>query len=105
MSLSANRAWLMRRGMPDYGPVPITHGTRSSPTPAGRFSVSWKDRRHTSSIYGTPMPFSVFFAPGGIAFHGGDVRAASHGCVHLTTAAARVFFSRLHPGDVVQVVR
>jgi L,D-transpeptidase-like protein len=104
VSLSAKLAWLTRGGKPDYGPVPIAYGTRTSPTPVGRFAVSWKDRDNTSSIYGTPMPYSVFFAPGGIAFHGGDVHTASHGCVHLPMAAARVFFNRLHPGDVVQVV-
>jgi L,D-transpeptidase-like protein len=105
VSLSAKLAWLVRNGKPDFGPVPIAYGTRRSPTPVGRFAVSWKDRDHTSNIYGTPMPYSVFFAPGGIAFHGGDVRTASHGCVHLPMSAARVFFNRLHPGDVVQVVR
>jgi L,D-transpeptidase catalytic domain len=105
VSLSAKLAWLTRNGRPDHGPVPISYGTRRNPTPVGRFAVSWKDRDNTSSIYGTPMPYSVFFAPGGIAFHGGDVRTASHGCIHLPMAAARVFFNRLHPGDVVQVVR
>jgi hypothetical protein len=104
VSLSANRAWLLRRGVPDYGPVPIAHGTPASPTPTGRFTVSWRDRDNTSSVYGTPMPYSVFFAPGGIAFHGDDVRTASHGCVHLPMALARVFFNRLRPGEVVQVV-
>lgn len=104
VSLSAKLAWLTRGGRLDYGPVPIAYGTRRNPTPVGRFAVSWKDRDNTSSIYGTPMPYSVFFAPGGVAFHGGDVHTASHGCVHLAMAAARVFFDRLHPGDVVQVV-
>jgi L,D-transpeptidase catalytic domain len=104
VSLSLRKAWLMRRGVAEYGPVPIAHGRPASPTPAGTFAVSWKDADHRSSIYGTPMPYAVFFAPDGIAFHQGDVRTGSHGCVRLTMAAARVFFNRLRPGEIVQVL-
>ena len=104
VSLSRKTAWLMRDGVADYGPVPIAHGAPSARTPTGTFPVSWKDKDNTSSVFGTPMPYSVFFAPGGIAFHEGDVRTDSHGCVHLTPAAARVFFNRLRPGDLVRVV-
>jgi lipoprotein-anchoring transpeptidase ErfK/SrfK len=50
------------------------------------------------------MPYSVFFAPGGIAFHEGSVTENSHGCVHLAPDAAPVFFDSLVRGDVVQVV-
>jgi lipoprotein-anchoring transpeptidase ErfK/SrfK len=84
--------------------VPISYGTPGSPTPTGTFSVSWKDKENTSSIYRIPMPYSVFFAPGGIAFHEGDVAEDSHGCVHLPPDAAPVFFDSLVRGDVVQIV-
>jgi len=104
VSLSTRQAWLLRGGVPEYGPVPIAHGRPASPTPAGTFSVAWKDAVHTSNVYGTPMPYAVFFAPGGIAFHQGDVRTGSHGCVRLSMAAARVFFNRLRPGEIVQVL-
>ncbi|HEY0447997.1 L,D-transpeptidase [Actinophytocola sp.] len=104
VSLSAKRAWLVKGGVADYGPVPISHGSPTEPTPTGTYPVSWKDQDNTSSVYGTPMPYSVFFAPGGIAFHGGDTRTDSHGCVHLTIAAAQVFFARLRPGEIVQVL-
>jgi lipoprotein-anchoring transpeptidase ErfK/SrfK len=50
------------------------------------------------------MPYSVFFN-GGIAFHQGSLKAKSHGCVHLSQAAAQKFFSSLQVGSVVQVVR
>lgn len=35
----------------------------------------------------TPMPYSVFFAPGGIAFHEGSLTEDSHGCVRLAADA------------------
>src|SRR5688572_15702593 len=66
VSLSQNLAWLLNDNGVEYGPVPITHGRAGHGTPVGTYPVSWKDAVHTSSIYGLPMPHSVFFAPGGI---------------------------------------
>jgi L,D-transpeptidase-like protein len=104
VDLPTRQAWLLSNGAIAYGPVPISSGAPGSPTPAGTFSVSWKDKENTSSIYHTPMPYSVFFAPGGIAFHEGNVTESSHGCVHLAPDAAPVFFDTLVRGDVVRVV-
>jgi lipoprotein-anchoring transpeptidase ErfK/SrfK len=39
-----------------------------------------------------------------MAFHAGSLNAQSHGCIHLSTAAAKMFFNSLSVGDVVQVV-
>jgi L,D-transpeptidase catalytic domain len=100
---SSNRAWLIRGGVVEYGPVPITHGRKGYRTPPGTFRVSFKNRHHVSSIYGAPMPNSVFFN-GGIAFHQGSLKEKSHGCIHLSRTAARTFFGALGRGDVVQVV-
>ena len=104
VSLSENRAWLMHAGQIDYGPVPISHGGPGKETPVGTFRVAWKDIERTSPIYHTPMPYSVFFATGGIAFHGGPITENSHGCVHLDETAAPRFFAALPVGAVVQVV-
>ncbi|MEU6700699.1 L,D-transpeptidase [Pseudonocardia sp. NPDC046786] len=51
-----------------------------------------------------PMPWSVFFADGGIAFHGGDRDRASAGCVKLVLNQARAFYADLQVGDQVQVL-
>ncbi len=101
--LSTNQAWLLRDGKVVSGPVPISHGRTGFLTPTGTFRVSFKNEDHISSVYDQPMPFSVFFN-GDIAFHQGSVRVKSHGCIHLTAAAARAFFAELTPGDRVQVV-
>jgi lipoprotein-anchoring transpeptidase ErfK/SrfK len=69
-------------------------------------SVLWKDADHKSAEFDdAPMPWSVFFADGGIAFHTGSLRAQSSGCIHLSDSAARKFFSTLGVGDAVQVLK
>jgi hypothetical protein len=104
VSLSQNLAWLLRDGVVEYGPVPITQGRPGQETPVGKFAVAWKDAVHTSSSYGTPMPHSVFFAAGGIAFHEGSLTEQSHGCVHLSPDVAKTFFDALPVKASVQVV-
>jgi hypothetical protein len=103
VSTTHHVAWLQQAGHPSYGPVPVATGGPAQRTPHGTFHVVWKDAEHTSSTYGTDMPFSVFFAAGGIAFHTGPLDEPSHGCVHLPAAAAPVFFAGLARGDRVEV--
>jgi lipoprotein-anchoring transpeptidase ErfK/SrfK len=101
---ATSTAWLMHGSSVVAGPLVVSLGGPGHPTPRGTFAVAWKDQVHTSSTYGIPMPWSVFFAPGGIAFHEGDVRSASHGCVHLRHEDAVLVFSRLARGDAVRVL-
>ncbi|MEV4601953.1 L,D-transpeptidase [Amycolatopsis sp. NPDC049253] len=102
-SLSLRLAWLLKDGAVVYGPVAMEPGDASQPTPVGSFKVAWKDKVHTSSEYGDPMPNSVFFAAGGIAFHAGPLDKPSHGCIHLTDADSEVFFAGLPVGASVEV--
>jgi lipoprotein-anchoring transpeptidase ErfK/SrfK len=104
IDLSANQSWLLSDGAVAYGPVPITHGRAGWETPPGTFNVGWKDIDHLSSEFdNAPMPYSVFFN-GGIAFHEGSLSDLSHGCIHLSNAAAQTYYDALQVGDVVQVV-
>lgn len=103
VDLDRREAWLQADGRVVYGPVPMEPGTGDALTPRGAFAVSWKDEEHISGEYGDPMPFSVFFAPGGIAFHEGSLTTPSHGCVHLRHDDAAHFFAQLQPGDPVTV--
>ena len=104
VDVSAKKAWLIRGGRVEYGPVSISPGRKGKRTPTGTFRVSYKHRDHVSSIYKRPMPYAVFFN-GDIAFHQGDLRSGSAGCVRLSRGAAQTFFSSLRAGDVVQVVQ
>jgi len=105
IDLAHNKAWLLRGGVVEYGPVPITSGKPGYRTPVGTFRVLSKERLHLSRAFdNAPMPYSVFFIPG-IAFHQGSLAVTSHGCIHLSKAAAARFFGSLARGDVVQAVR
>ncbi|HVV12611.1 L,D-transpeptidase [Amycolatopsis sp.] len=104
VQLSAGKVWLADHGKVTYGAVPATVGTPGYPTPKGRFHVQYKDIDHYSKQYHGPMPYSVFFTTTGVAFHEGSLRVQSHGCVHLSHAAAVKVYQTLRPGDVVEVV-
>lgn len=102
VDLANSVTWLQDGGSVDYGPVPITSGRPGLRTRQGTFRVFWKHQNHVSSIYGSPMPNSIFF-DGGIAFHQGSLSEQSHGCVHLSWDASKAFWNFLRNGDSVYV--
>ena len=100
--LSANLTWLQSDGTITYGPVRMKPGLPR--TPRGTFRVQWKAGAHyVSTEFGDPMPYAVFFAPGGIAFHGGSLIKRSHGCIHLDIDSARYYYDHLPVGAEVVV--
>jgi hypothetical protein len=104
VDLRTNTAWLIHDGSVTRGPVGISHGGKGEETPTGVFHVQWKDQNHRSAEFNNaPMPFSVFFADGGIAFHQGNPQNPSAGCVHLAHDDAVAWFDDLQVGDEVQV--
>lgn len=95
-------SWLQHDGHITYGPVPIMPGAAGKwETPQGSYQVEWKAPDFVSSEFDEPMPNSVFFAPGGIAFHQGPLAQVSHGCVHLSKQAAQHYFDNLPIGAKV----
>lgn len=103
VELATHRAWLLKDGKVVRGPVAVQDGASDEPTPRGTFAVEWKADHWVSREYGTPMPWAVFFAPGGISFHEGRQETPSAGCVKLTSDDAHAFFDFLQVGDEVQV--
>jgi lipoprotein-anchoring transpeptidase ErfK/SrfK len=106
VDLEDHLTWLQSNGHITYGPVVFEPGTAgtSRATPRGTFHVQWKAGANYVSIkYHEPMPWAVFFAPGGVAFHGGSLTAPSHGCVHLTVSNARYYHDHLPIGAEVAV--
>jgi len=106
VDLTRHLTWLQSAGRVTFGPVGAEPGPPGSAhaTPRGIFEVSWKaGPDFVSNIYNEPMPWAVFFAPGGIAFHGGSLTTPSHGCVHLTVENARYYNDHLPVGAEVVV--
>jgi len=106
VDLTGHLTWLQSAGKVTFGPVRAEPGPPGSAhaTPRGTFQVSWKGGPDfMSNIYHEPMPWAVFFAPGGIAFHGGSLTVPSHGCVHLTDQNARYYNDHLPVGAEVVV--
>jgi lipoprotein-anchoring transpeptidase ErfK/SrfK len=106
VDLSDHITWLQSGGQVTYGPVRMEPGGRSDPTPRGVFHVAWKAGAHyISTSFGVPIPYAVFFAPGGIAFHAGSLSSSSHGCVHLRLHDARYYHDHLPIGAEVDVFK
>jgi hypothetical protein len=106
VDLSDHLTWLQSNGRITFGPVrmePGPPGTQHA-TPRGTFHEMWKaGPNFISTEYHEPMPYAVFFAPGGIAFHGGSLTTHSHGCVHLDIGSARYYHDHLPIGAEVVV--
>lgn len=87
----------------------VRFGGRSTPTREGLFHVQWKDRNHVSSIYGSAMPFAMFFSGGQAVHYSSDFArhgyaGASHGCVNVRDyGGLRWLFDQVHVGDRVVV--
>jgi L,D-transpeptidase catalytic domain len=106
VDLTKHLTWLQSDGHITYGPVsmePGPPGTRQA-TPRGTFHVQWRaGANYISTEYHVPIPYAVFFAPGGVAFHGGSLDTPSHGCVHLDIGSARYYHDHLPTGAEVVV--
>ena len=106
VDLNDHLTWLQSDGRITYGPVsmePGPPGTQQA-TPRGTFHVLWKaGANYISTEYHVPIPYAVFFAPGGVAFHGGSLATPSHGCVHLDIGSARYYHDHLPAGAEVMV--
>jgi hypothetical protein len=76
---------------------PISSGVAAFPTPTGTFRPQRMEKMWYSRKYDmSPMPHAVFIH-GGVAVHGtyhasALGRAASHGCIRLSTAHAATFY-------------
>ena len=103
VDIADSEAWLINDGAVTRGPVHVMTGDEADPTPVGTFKVQWKAEQYTSRQYLVQMPYSVFFADGGVAFHEGRQDTYSGGCVKLGHDDAVAWFNYLQVGDEVQV--
>ena len=111
VDLEKQIAWLIHDGKVTRGPMRISSGGKGEATPVGhslrvyRKEVDYKSNEsRLPNGQPAPMPFSVFFQDGGIAFHGGSPDRASGGCIHMEIDDAIATFNDLQMGDKVQTV-
>lgn len=89
--------------------VDVRFGASYSPTREGLFHVEWMDADHVSSLYGSAMPYSMFFSRGQAVHYSSDFAArgyygASHGCVNVRDyEGIKWLFGQVHVGDKVVV--
>lgn len=87
----------------------VRFGSELTPTREGTFSIGWKSRNHVSSLYGSEMPYSLFFSGGQAVHYSSDFAArgyngSSKGCVNVRDkAGAQTLFEATRTGDKVVV--
>jgi lipoprotein-anchoring transpeptidase ErfK/SrfK len=90
----------------EIGSAVILYGTDGKPTPTGSFTVLQKAADYVSHTYDAPMPYSLRLTNDGVAIHGSSVRQgyATHGCIGVPLAFARLLFGAASKGDFVVIL-
>ncbi|MFD7666171.1 L,D-transpeptidase family protein [Streptomyces sp. NPDC059788] len=89
----------------------VRFGAQYTPTREGTFRITFKSRRHISTIYRTPMPYAMFFSGGQAVHYSADFaahgyRGASHGCVNVRDRTKlATLFQQVKPGDKVVIYK
>jgi peptidoglycan hydrolase-like protein with peptidoglycan-binding domain len=87
----------------------VRFGASYTPTREGLFHVQSKSRDHVSRLFGSSMPFAMFFSGGQAVHYSSDFAArgyagASHGCVNVRDYdGIKQLFDQVKVGDKVVV--
>jgi len=89
----------------EIGAAVILFGDVDKPTPLGVFPITQKDATHVSNLYGAPMPYMLRLTNDGVSIHGSEVHwnYATHGCIGVPVAFAKLLFAQAKLGDRVIV--
>ena len=107
VSLATQKAYAYRNGVA-IGVSTVSTGSDGHATPTGVFTVLQKDADHVSNLYkDARMPFMQRLTWGGIAMHAGNLPGypASHGCIRLPPAFAKLLFGITRLGITVVITR
>jgi hypothetical protein len=105
VNLKTQRALLFRNGIP-IGASTVSTGRPGYSTPTGVFTILQKRVEHYSSTYdNAPMPFMQRLTWRGVALHAGNLPGypASHGCIRLPLAFARLLYGVTAVGMTVVI--
>ena len=94
------------RGGHEIGSAIILYGTDGKPTPTGTFPILERAAEHRSTLYDAEMPFMLRLTNDGVAIHASNVRygSATHGCIGVPPAFAKLLFAAVRRGDPVSVL-
>ncbi|WP_229116540.1 L,D-transpeptidase family protein [Parenemella sanctibonifatiensis] len=87
----------------------VRFGTEKTPTREGSFQVERKSRNHVSNLYGSKMPFAMFFSGGQAVHYSSDFakrgyNGGSHGCVNVRDwDGIEALYAQVQVGDKVIV--
>lgn len=102
VDLKAQTLSVFRNGY-EIGAAVIIYGATDKQSPLGTFPITQKDADHFSSTYDAPMPYMLRLTADGVAIHGSNVQYgnATHGCIGVPTAFAKLLFGQAKLGDKV----
>lgn len=85
----------------------VSTGRKGHETPPGKYVITNKHRRWTSTLYDAPMPYFLRLNAGAIGLHQGVVprHPASHGCIRVPRGTAERLFASMRVGDAVTVTQ
>ncbi|HEV7287656.1 L,D-transpeptidase family protein [Sphingomonas sp.] len=106
VDLEAQTMSVFRDGY-EIGATAILYGMDEKPTPLGVHEIKQKKVHHISNLYGAPMPYMMRLTWDGVAIHGSEVEEgrATHGCIGVPTAFAKLVFAQAKLGDKVIITR
>ena len=112
VSLKTQKAYIYRNGVA-IGVSTVSTGTKGFATPTGIFTVLQKDADHVSNLYkdaankDAAMPFMQRLTWDSIAMHAGHLPgySASHGCIRMPPAFAKLLFGITRTGITVVITR
>ncbi len=102
---ATQRLVVYRNGVP-IAVSTVSTGRAGRRTPTGVFTILEKQVTHFSSLYDSaPMPYMERLTWDGVALHGGTLPGypASHGCIRLPHAFAKLLYGETRLGTVVVV--
>lgn len=90
----------------EIGTAVVLFGGDGKPSPAGVFPIRAKTATYRSRAYDAPMPDALWLTRDGVAIHASTVRAgaATHGCIGVPPAFARLLFGVARVGDTVAIL-